>query len=91
MTTSKTKNKPITTLRDGTLKATLWANDTQQGGVLYSVEFSRSYKDSNDQWQESSSFSNGEILRVARLAEKTYDLISELKGQAKSNTNPEGQ
>lgn len=75
-----TKNKPIETLRDGSLKATIWKN-THEKGDFYSVQFSRTYKDSGGNWQDGQSFSGSELLRLARLATKAYDRTSELRRQ----------
>lgn len=86
MTDLQTKNTPIQTIRDGALKATIWANPLKdKPGYRYSVEFSRTYKDDADQWQDTSYFSNSEILRIARLAKLAYDFISEVRQAAKSN------
>ena len=80
-------NKPALTLRDGSLKATIWANDAQSGGVRYSVEFSRSYTDDAGNWHDSPSFANGELLRIAHLASKAYDAIADLRADAKASAD----
>ena len=77
MTTSN--NKPIQTIRDGALKASIWANPNKKG-VFYSVRISRTYKDAQDQYRDTDSFSNAELLRVARLANIAYDEIAILRG-----------
>jgi hypothetical protein len=88
MTTANTSsNKPALTLRDGAIKATIWANDKQDGGTRYSVELSRSYTDSEGKWHATNSFSNGELLRVARLAGKAYDAIGELRADGQADTD----
>ena len=71
------KNQPIT-LRDGSLKATIWTNDGQKG-TFYSVDFSRTYKDEQDGYRDSKSFSGSELLRIAHLASKAYDRVQELR------------
>lgn len=79
-------NKPVDTIRDGAIKATIWANPLKEGdGLRYSVDLTRSYTDSQGNWHDTNSFSNGELLRVARLAGKAYDRIGELKADAKSD------
>jgi len=70
-------NKPVDTLRDGAIKATIWANPSQKG-TFYSVEFARTYK-SGEAFKESRSFSGAEPLQLARLAAKAYDAIAELR------------
>ena len=86
MSTSTTTNKPALSLRDGSLKATIWANEMPKGGLRYSVEFSRSYTDEAGNWHDAPYFSNGEILRVAHLATKAYDAIAELRAKAKADS-----
>ena len=40
MTTS-TKQKPVETLRNGSIKAAIWANQTEKGVTFYNVTISR--------------------------------------------------
>ena len=75
---TKSSNKPVDVIRDGVIKAVIWANETAHG-PRYSVEFIRSYKDANDQWKDCGYFSNEEILKVSRLALLAYDRIAEFK------------
>ncbi len=69
---------PIETLRDGRLKATIWKNHGDKGN-FYTVTFSRSYKDEDDNWKDSDSFSGSELLRIAHLSTRAYDRSSELR------------
>lgn len=71
-------NQPEDTLRDGSLKATIWKNEGEKG-AFFSVNLSRSYQDDADNWHDSDSFSNSELLRIADLATRAYDRISELR------------
>ena len=64
--------------RDGLIKATIWANAGEKG-TFHSVDLSRSYKDSKGDWQESTSFSGVELLKVSRLAERAYDEVAKLR------------
>ncbi len=82
-----TTNKPIDRLRDGSLKATIWANPHEQG-IRYSVELSRTYKDDAGNYQDARSFSGAELLRIAHLAGKAYDRVSALR---QSQDGPEGE
>ncbi len=75
MTTSN--QKPAATLRDGSVRATLWRKQSDKG-VFFNVTLSRTYKD-GDSYKDSNSFSGNELLKVARLAEKAYDLAGELR------------
>jgi hypothetical protein len=76
-TNTTTSNKPLSTVRDGSIKATIWANTTDKGGVRFSVELSRSYTDAQGKWHDTGYFGRNELLRVARLAEKAYDAIAQ--------------
>ena len=73
-------NKPIDTLRDGGLKATVWKNTTQKGD-FYNVKLSQLYRDQDGNYKDGESFNSIELLRVAHLTKKTYDRISELRKQ----------
>lgn len=73
-------NKPIDTLRDGSLKATIWKNFGEKGN-FYTVNLTRTYKDEAGNYHDSDSFSGSELLRIARLAGKAYDRTSELRQQ----------
>ena len=86
MNTSTTTNKPVQTLRDGSLKATIWANFGEKG-TYYSVQLTRTYQDEQGNYLNSDSFSNAQLLRIARLVHIAYDEIlihrSNDKAQAK--------
>ncbi|MAT70099.1 MAG: hypothetical protein CMJ58_11330 [Planctomycetaceae bacterium] len=73
-------NKPAATLRDGSLKATLWQRQSENG-VFFNVTLTRTYKD-GDNYKDSNSYTGAELLRVARLAGKAYDLADELRATA---------
>lgn len=71
-------NQPAFTLRDGAIKATIWANDSEKG-TFYSVDVTRSYKDKGGEWQETTSFSGSDILRAGNLYTAAYNRILQLK------------
>lgn len=73
-------NLPAETIRDGAIKATIWANSGEKG-VFYSVEFSRTYKDATEQYQDATSFAGTDLLKVSRLAAIAYDRIRELNSE----------
>ena len=70
----ESKNKPIETLRDGRLKATIWHNESE-GGAYHTVALAKVYEDRDGKLQETSSFSAGELLRVAELAREAHGVI----------------
>ncbi|MEO0851905.1 MAG: hypothetical protein AAFY15_00155 [Cyanobacteria bacterium J06648_11] len=64
--------QPLDTIRDGSLKATIWKRETENR-PFYSVELTRSYTDQDGKWHDASSFVGDELLRIARLAQLAYD------------------
>lgn len=81
--------KPITKLRDGRLTATIWKNettkdDTGEVSAFYSVDITRSFKDREDKWQETPSFTGADLLKVANLAQAAYNVILNLKADDKA-------
>jgi len=84
--TTKKNNQPTATLRDGAIKATIWANPGKNNGTRYSIDLSRSYTDAEGNWKESHHFSPSELLRVARLAGKAYDCLAQLRTEVNAET-----
>ncbi|UYV12393.1 MAG: hypothetical protein NCW75_13975 [Phycisphaera sp.] len=82
MTQVPTTNKPAETIRDGSLKATIWKNPPKTGddkGPFYSVQITRTWRDEHGTYHDSDRFSRSELLRVARLANRAYDRELELR------------
>lgn len=73
-----TTTKPVSTIRDGSLKATIWRNKGEKGD-FHSVQFSRTWRDEQGAFHDSDSFSGAELLRLAHLATKVYDEFSSLR------------
>ena len=79
--------KPVAKFRDGRLTATIWKNEstkreTGEVSEFYSVDIVRSYKDANDQWQETPSFTGADLLKVANLATAAYNQILRMKADS---------
>ena len=75
--TTNTKRKPAFTLRDGTLKATIWKNDSDKG-PWFSIDFTRGYR-TNGQWHDTHSIRGDDLLKLAFLAQEAYAKHLELK------------
>ncbi len=71
-------NKPISKIRDGSHKATIWKNQGETG-AFYSVTFSRTYKDAQGNLRDADSFSGSGLLKIARLVVMAYDEIAEIR------------
>ena len=83
MTNSNT-NQPLATIRAGALKVTIWGNPGKNGRTRYSVDLSRLYTDKEGNWRNSHHFSQNELLRAAKLAEKAYEAIGDLRSEVRS-------
>lgn len=81
--------KPIDTLRDGSLKATIWKRESERGS-FYSVNFSRFYRDDEGSYHDADSFSGPELLRLAHLAAKAYDRTSQLRQEDSADAEKAG-
>ena len=87
--TNQPKRKPAFTLRDGTLKATLWKNDGEKG-PWFSVDFSRGYRvDGN--WKDTSSIGGDDLLKLAFLAQEAYAKQLELKEAHRNSVNSDAE
>jgi len=74
MSQTETK-KPVHEIRLGSIKAAIWANDTQNG-VRHNVTLQRLYKD-EDEWKSSDSFGRDDLLLVAKVANMAHTWIFE--------------
>lgn len=69
------KQKPAHEVRLGRIKATVWANDTQNG-TRHNVQVSRLYKDGDD-WKQSDSFGRDDLPLVAKVVDMAHTWIFE--------------
>jgi hypothetical protein len=92
MDRSSTPNKPVQDFKDGRLKATVWANEGENG-TYHAVTLSKIYEDKEGRLQESHSFTGSELLRIAELAREahafTRDLRRETTVERQSERAPE--
>lgn len=74
----KPPNRPVDTLRDGGLKATIWENK-RDGNSNFSLQFRRGYRDSKGNYRDSDSFFSSDLLKLAHLAGRAYDRMNEIQ------------
>jgi len=74
------KQKPVHEIRLGTIKAAIWANETEQR-VRHNVTVRRLYKD-GEKWKTSDSFGRDELPLVIKVLDRAYTWIIE-NAQAK--------
>ena len=70
-----TKQKPAHEIRLGRVKATIWANETDNG-IRHNVSVNRLYKD-GDEWKQTSSFSREDLPLVAKVVDLAHLWIYE--------------
>lgn len=71
-------NRPLETLRDGNLKASIWQNEGDKGPYLMTT-LTRTYTDDRGNYHDTSSFSGTDLLRVSELARQAYQRSNELR------------
>ena len=64
-------NQPDHKVKIGLITATIWQNDG-----FYSVDFSRAYKNGDADWKSTNSFTHGDLMNVARCAQKAETWIA---------------
>ncbi len=72
--------KPASEIRIGSIKATIWRNQTE-AGTRHNVTFERLYKD-GDKWKTTQSFGRDDLLLLAKVADAAHSRIVELQQQA---------
>jgi hypothetical protein len=81
------KNKPARVLRDGNLKATIWANQGENG-VYFTATLAKTFTDREGKVRDTASFSSAELLRIGELSRLAYHGANELRAEYKRNFNP---
>ena len=86
--TIQTNNPPADTLRYGGLKAVIWSNPGKEDKPSrYSVNYFRTYRDSDGNWKDTTSFGEIDNLKFGHLLPKVADRIAELKAADRSATS----
>ena len=80
-----TGQTPIAKFRAGAVSAALWENDIEVKGrtiTILKATVQRRYKDKDDNWQSSDSFSRNEIPLAIYCLQKAFDKIIETQSEA---------
>jgi hypothetical protein len=72
------KQKPAHEIRLDRVKATIWANETENG-TRHNVTVSRIYKD-GDEWKQTTSFGRDDLPLVAKVVDLAHLWIYEQAG-----------
>lgn len=67
--------KPAHEIRLGRIKATIWANDTENG-KRYNVTLTRLYRE-GDEWKQTTSFGRDDLPLVTKVADMVHLWIYE--------------
>ena len=68
------KTQPAHEIKLGRIRATIWANDSEDKGLWFSVSVARSYKVAAT-WKESTSFNRDDLPIVVKALELAYGWI----------------
>ena len=82
-------NKPVHSIRLRNVRASIWANQTDQG-VFYSVKITRFFKDAEGEWRNSDSFGRDDLLLASKAADLAHTWIMHQQ-QADAKARKESQ
>lgn len=71
-------NKPVDTLRDGSLKASIFRNEGDKGH-FYATSFARTYRDADGNPRDTHSFIGTDLLKLSELARAAYTRTHDLR------------
>lgn len=64
--------RPEATLRDGSVKASIWRNEGDSG-AFRSTTFARTYEDRDGNPRDTNSFAGTDLLKVSELSRQAYN------------------
>lgn len=82
MKTTEKARQPIHRVRGGAIELSIWENQGDKG-PFYSVTHRRSYKQ-GDEWKESDSYGEDDLLRLAKLIDEADGWIVAHRRQQKA-------
>lgn len=77
--TQREPNRPVHVVRYGSIKAAIWRNVIDNGNAsrpMYNVTVTRSYRDGEQQWHDSTSFGYDDLLVVAKAVGDCHTWIA---------------
>ena len=79
-TAQPARTRPVHDVRLGSIRASIWANDTESG-TRYNVTFDRSYRD-GEVWKSTNSYGRDDLLVLAKAADLAHTwIVSQPKEQ----------
>jgi hypothetical protein len=83
------KNRPVKEIRLGTIRATIWQNESEQGGPWFRVSITRRYKNGNE-WADTPSFSRDDLPVVGQAAAMAFGWMWEQEAASACEDNAAG-
>lgn len=80
-------NRPVHTIRLGTIKAVIWANPVKGGGTMHNVNLVRIYRDDAGQWHDTNSLGRDDLLVAGKVLDLAHTWIHE-HGKEMADANP---
>ena len=87
--TNQPGEPPWDVLRDGSLKATIWHNEGENG-VYFTTTLSKTFEQ-NGKLRDGQSFSGADLLRIAELARQAYKAIRQHRQASRSGSREAGE
>lgn len=90
-TPQQQQNKgPEDTIRDGSLKATIWRRQGQQKDY-FTTDLAKTYEDKNGNLKDTKSFGKNDLLGIAELARRANIRVNELTREEFKKNRQNGQ
>ena len=80
--------RPVHEIRLGKIRAAIWANTLESGGIRHNVTFARLYRD-GETWKDSASFGRDDMLLVMKVADMAHSWIYEHGNDNPNANSPE--
>ena len=71
--------KPVAKVTLYPITAAIWRNESAKGEAFYNVTVERSYKDDAGNWKTSDTFNAGDLLLLAKVADRAHSEIYKLR------------
>ena len=81
---------PVAKFRAGQVSSALWENQVQVKGAAVTIlkaTVQRRYKDRNNEWKSSASFSRNEIPLAIHCLQKAFEKIIEMQSEETGSSN----
>jgi len=75
---------PSAVIRDTNIKATIWENQGEKG-AYFTTTLAKTYRDQNGDLQDTSVFTNNDLLKVSELAKEARVRTRELQQEKSMN------